>query len=247
MDGSDGEPDYRLSMSSTRKCGTFHRDENCTSLVMGTTEQPGEGKFKNATDRSLQFFKQFSGLTIISGINNVQDFFNDKFNHCGTIALRDYFQYWKSKDMTGDGGKPFFFDPSGRTNRHEIFFDDNIRFDEFHIVQPINIERPTKKHWVSQMLQTHLVRSEPWDAIYDRQYFIKNLARLEAGYEGTLKARERLKALMKNVMKSKAIVKAFNSSAQEPLKEYDAWKNLRVSDAMLPLKADDDDQVQRNF
>lgn len=98
MDGSDGEPDYRLSMSSTRKCGTFHRDENCTSLVMGTTEQPGEGRFKNATNRTLQFFDQFSGLTIISGIDKVQDALCERFKQCGTIGLRDYFAYWKSKD-----------------------------------------------------------------------------------------------------------------------------------------------------
>ena len=50
MDGSDGSPDYRFSVTDGSKtCGTFHRDDNTISLILGTLEQAGEGEFNRLT------------------------------------------------------------------------------------------------------------------------------------------------------------------------------------------------------
>merc|ERR1712190_85574 len=106
--------------------------------------------------------------------------------------MRDYFQYWKANGMTSESGKMLLFNPSRSTERHEMFFDDNIRYGDFYIVQPINVVDPERKHWVTDLLKTHLCRAEPLESVSDRQYFVKQVARLEGGYERKLLLRERL-------------------------------------------------------
>merc|ERR1712012_813252 len=93
------------------------------------------------------------------------------------------------------GGKVFLFDMSCQTDRHAMFFDDNIRYDDFFIVQPISINEPDRKHWVINLLQTHLCRAEPLESVPNRQYFVRQVAKLEEGYDKKLKARERLSAV----------------------------------------------------
>jgi hypothetical protein len=193
MDGSDAQPDYRFNISDPNACGTFHRTESCTSLVMGTVEQAGEGRFKDETDRSLKFYECFQGVTVISGMFEVQQYLKKRYQKCGTLGLRDYFHFWKKKDMQTDGGKPFFYDARTLNRRHELFFDDNICYSNCQIVEPINLSVRGHHSWPIPLLQTHLVRVEPWDAIYDRNYFVTSLARLEVGYARKLAVRKRLR------------------------------------------------------
>lgn len=249
MDGSDGEADYRFSMSSMSSCGTFHRDDDCTSLIMGTTEQPGEGRFKDATDNSLRFYEQFPDIQVISGLFEVSNFLRQRYNECCTIGIRDYFHYWKSKDQTQDGGKPFFFDSSASTNRHEIFFDDNIKLSGFKIVQPIRFDSFSDVHWVRPMLETHVVRAEPWESIYDRHYFINHLARLEAGYDRKLQVRGRLKALLLSVLKRHRLLDLFRSEmgTSRSHEDYDAWQGLRVYDEMVSIRKEIDEEETHSF
>ena len=37
-----------------------------------------------------------------------------------------------------EGGKFFLYDASRGTDRHEIFFDDNVHFDDLKIIRPFN-------------------------------------------------------------------------------------------------------------
>eukprot|EP00438_Fugacium_kawagutii_P017283 Skav213680 [mRNA] locus=scaffold491:352668:357763:- [translate_table: standard] len=46
MDGSDGEPDYRFDINHPDRFGNFHIEQEELHLVLGTIEQPGEGRFK---------------------------------------------------------------------------------------------------------------------------------------------------------------------------------------------------------
>merc|ERR1712048_711509 len=106
MDGSDGEPDYRCSIADVKTCGTFHRDDATgLSLIMGTIEQPGEGRYKDVDDKSLAFYQNMPGVKVISNFEAVRDFWWEKTSHCSTIAMRDYFQYWKANGMTSESGK----------------------------------------------------------------------------------------------------------------------------------------------
>jgi hypothetical protein len=250
FDGSDGEPDYRFSITDPNKAGTFHRTEECTSLVMGTTEQPGEGKHKSATDHSLSFYSDFEGVQVVEGLPAVEKFLTSRYFDRGTFGFRDYFKYWKSKNMSSDGGKPFFFDAQRSTNRHEIFFDDNIHYSHFYIVQPVSLRDRNRKHWVTPLLRTHLVRAEPWDSIYDRKYFINHLARLEENYELKIRAQERIRALILNTAKSVVVIQRLRSQEKgiEPnLGQYDPWKSLRMSNNMISLPTLSDEIDQCNY
>lgn len=207
MDGSDNGPDYRFSLLSTDRCGTFHRNEAATSLVLGTIEQPGEGKHKQVEDRSLAFFDRFPHVKIISGLAHVQAYFDSMYAASGTFALRDDYSYWKAHGQSEAGGKPFFYTVSNA--RHEVFFDDNVHFDNFHIVQPINMLEPERKPWIISMLQTHVVRAEPWDAISCRSYFTDCLERLARAYSEKLAARQRLRNILTDVATCVRVLRQF--------------------------------------
>lgn len=241
MDGSDGEPDYRFSITNAADFGTFHRTDESFALVMGTMDQPGEGKFKDVTERSLSFYKGKPNLQIIEGKFNVYRYLRKRCAKCGTIGIRDYFQYWKSKKMKSEGGKVFFYDPRAKTRSHEVFFDDNLTFTEGYIIQPINMSDVNRKPWVTGLLSSHLVRAEPLLSIGDENYFINEIARLEAGYSVKLRARERLAAVFERLRRQRKLIATLSGLAKNDasgnlsLDEYDAWKNNRRNDSELSL------------
>lgn len=245
MDGSDQQPDYRFYVSDPDACGTFHRTDDCTSLIMGTVEQAGEGRFKDSTDKSLKFYEYFKDVTVISGMFEVQQYLKRRYQTCGTLGIRDYFQFWKKHDMQTEGGKPFFYDARALNRRHELFFDDNICYSNSQIVQPIDLPVRGQHPWPIPLLQTHLVRVEPWDAIYDRKYFLTNLARLEAAYAQKLAVRKRLRALLWSIKDGLQHTK-IDSARKASLQNYDAWSSFRRSDRecarnSLQMQHDDDD------
>merc|ERR1711879_192815 len=136
-----------------------------------------------------------------------------------TLALRDYFLYWKSHDMTSAGGKPFFFKCSIQSRTHELFFDDNIRYSDAFIVHPVDMSSPGKRQWPTMLLQTHMCRAEPLEFIFDKQYFVKQVARLEHNYNRKLIARKRLIKCMKA---AHYLVRS-TSYQEEAGQLYDAW------------------------
>jgi hypothetical protein len=215
MDGSDGQPDYRLPYDDSRRFGTFFRDrENGDiALVMGTVEQPGEGQYRKEA-ASLDFYKRFPDATVICGSEAVQKFLWDTSMVSGTLGIRDYFQYWKANGMTAQGGKPLFYAPYRSTKVHQIFFDDNIRYGDAYIVNAIDVREPHRFQWVTPLLETHLCRAEPLESIKDTKYFVKQLQRLEVGYERKLQARERLSRLLARVVRT--------FKAQKALKKYES-------------------------
>lgn len=243
MDGSDGYPDYRLKIQEPRTYGTFHRTSECDSLVLGTLEQPGEGKYRDAKDRSLKFYDGFPGVTeIISGGDACRDYLWDLLRVPGTTGFRDHFQFWKHCHNMSTGGKPFYYNPCRRTNQHEVFFDDNIRYEDAHIVQPINIGNPLKRTWVISLLQRHLCKVEPLQVIHDKEYFVKELARLEDGYERHLLLLERIRRILLDFAKvHKNLKYSWNARrSKERLSWYDCWSGLRREDCDVSHTVDDD-------
>mmetsp|Transcript_140649 Transcript_140649/g.262407 ORF Transcript_140649/g.262407 Transcript_140649/m.262407 type:complete len:541 (+) Transcript_140649:214-1836(+) len=236
MDGSDGDPDYRWHPADATRSGTFHRDDSQDSLVLGTLDQPGEGKHRDAKDKSLRFYDAIPGVSrIITGRTAVREFFWDLLAKPGTYGFRDFFPYWKHMHNTSAGGKMFFFTPSRSTNRHELFFDDNIRYNDAHIVQPINVLQPNRKLWATALLRRHLCRVDPLQAIYDPMYFVKELAKLEEGYERHFVLCAKMVRIMKLfliltrtwVQASKA-AKLVRSKTRDVW--YDCWAGLRIGD-----------------
>eukprot|EP00747_Dinoflagellata_sp_TGD_P223146 gnl/TRDRNA2_/TRDRNA2_94775_c0_seq1.p1 gnl/TRDRNA2_/TRDRNA2_94775_c0~~gnl/TRDRNA2_/TRDRNA2_94775_c0_seq1.p1 ORF type:complete len:499 (+),score=87.31 gnl/TRDRNA2_/TRDRNA2_94775_c0_seq1:95-1591(+) len=251
MDGSDGEPDYRLY---PERCGTFYRDDDNISIVMGTTEQPGEGQYKHV-EPSLSFFDSLHGTQRVTGsVHTVYDYLQASFSRPGTIGLRDYFAYWKRKGMTSSGGKILFMNPTRESNVHELFFDDNIRYSDAYIVNPIDVYEPERKLLITRLLETHLCRCEPLEALSDFEYFVNNVARLERGYERKLVVRERFAEVLQKVRALRrenslgwAALKEGNmlpevlpppmarevSALDDP--EYDPWQGFVRNDRRLSL------------
>lgn len=247
MDGTDGMPDYRLPTSDIRHIGTFYFDEDQLCLVLGTVDQPGEGRFKNEIP-SLGFYKEGfpdKKLQIICGTQAVRKWMWENTQKCGSLGIRDYFQYWKRKKMKSEGGKPFFFHPTRTVGVHQMFFDDNILYHDAHIVHAVDMRFPEKHQFISALLQTHLCRAEPLEAIRDPAYFIKQVARLEAGYARKLAASERLRDTMMKISTNVARL-ATTCPEQNTFVPYDAWRDFRTAAAVVSLN-EDDDQTEESF
>jgi hypothetical protein len=233
MDGTDGHPDYRLHLADQASWGTFHRTPECDSLVLGTTDQPGEGMYRDVKDRSISFYKTLEeDFTIISGRETCRKYLWDLHGRPGTSGFRDCFQFWKHCHNTSDGGKIFFFTPKRSTNRHEVFFDDNIRYEDAHIVQAVNVKRPDNRTWVVPLLQRHLCKVEPLQVIHDKDYFVKELQRLEEGYERHLQLLDRIQGILREFAKvHQEIKQSWSLRRRDRLASwYDCWSGLRRED-----------------
>merc|ERR1712039_271969 len=86
------------------------------------------------------------------------------------------------------------------------------------------------------LLQSHVCRVDPIQAITNRNYFINQLRRLEEGLDRKLQARAQMKHLFSG-RKSKVweIVK----TASSPGTGYDCWKQFRVADAEFARRLED--------
>jgi hypothetical protein len=222
MDGSDGAPDYRVTIGDIRKCGTFYRDANSTSLIMGTFWQP-----ENEPVPSLKCYENMKGIKIVSGsTQEIYTFLRSMQTSCGTLALRDYFLYWKQCKMASSAGKLLFMD-SHETNIHSIFFDDNIAYDDAKIISSVDIQQPLKKQWITGLLRSYICRSEPLSAIKDRCYFLNELSRLESNYEKKIQARKRLAGLFTRLRNCKVILR-LQKAERKKCGKFDVWADLRV-------------------
>jgi len=249
MDGSDGDPDYRLFPEQfPDNYGTFHYDEKgLVSFIVGTTAQPGEGKYKNVEDKSLAFYDNIPGvMRIITGFDEVQNYVMQRCSKCRTMGLRDYFQHWKANNFTSAGGKLFLFNARRSSGQQEIFFDDNIHFDDCHIVNCVHLQDPGRRQWATGLMETHLVRVEPLESLFDRQYFIKHVERLEIGYERKLIARERLERLLlrvKTAQRFRMTLHHHEDHAVADLPTYDPWKKMRKCASTLPRTENEEYQL----
>lgn len=238
MDGSDGEPDYRFHITHPERFGNFHIENEDLHLVLGTIEQPGEGRYKDVADRSLTFYEthQLPVTRIISGMSAVVDFIWELSAQCLTAGFRDNFQYWKMKGHTQEGGKFFLFDASRSTLRHEIFFDDNVHFQDLKIVRPYHRMRQRRSWWGLPLLRTHVCRADALRAINDDLYFVAEVQRLEANYESKLAVMQRCSTCLKR-LPIKHSTLTLPSLERE---KYDAWENLRRDERTLPATSDSD-------
>lgn len=245
FDGSDGQPDYRVTPGDAQKCGTFYRDENTTAVIWGTWWQPEHERVPG-----IHCYNEMQGISIMQGaLRDIGARLRETFETPGTLALRDYFLYWKARDMTSLGGKLFFYQnrvemlfiagtilhsyptihficanlyPT-ESRTHELFFDDNIRFLDAHIVQPVEMTDPAKRQWPTPLLQAHLCRAEPLESIFDQQYFVKKVAMLEQNYDRKLIARKRL---IKYFRLAQSLTR-IKFPDVEHKNNYDPWSGLR--------------------
>merc|ERR1711918_41352 len=110
-----------------------------------------------------------------------------------------------------------------------MFFDDNIRYINSYIVDTRHVSKHGKVPFIGSLLQSHLHRTEPLEAIWDKDYFVKHVARLESGYEKKLEARSRWSSQTRKVCDGANAVLEKGEDADE----YDAKDHGR-SEGLLP-------------
>jgi len=180
LDGSDGEPDYRICFDKST-CGTFFRNPHKSdlSLIMGTLEQP-------TLNEGMQFYDKHENIDIFSGADAAMACYETLCQRSQTVALRDYYQGWASTTRRSYGGKPFFLgcnDP----HRHSIFFDDHISAADPKIVDPINAHLWPRRFGCSQVFGVHLVQAVPLYSMQRQSYFLDCIRDCEIAREAKQK------------------------------------------------------------
>jgi len=226
LDGSDGGVDYRVKFEDQCGFGTFFRSEEQCALVLGSMEQPTAGQ-------GLEFYEGKDVEITTGSLETIHQRLQRLTRKPGTIALRDYFPYWRSRGLGTDpdvpnGGKLMVLDPMlDPAAPHEVFFDDNIRMDATKIVDVRMRRMPSKNIWVQYLLPCHLVRAEPLQSVTNANYFVEHVTRLAASYEARLRTCVRLKALIQKAVCAGTFISAVthDSSIADP--EYDAWSEAK--------------------
>jgi len=95
-----------------------------------------------------------------------------------SIAVRDYFPFWRKSKESDDSGKPLLVESLSENSVHHIFFDDNIERDRAHIVDARDVVSGNPMPF-SETQGVYLVKAEPLLAIKDPHYFIEALASAE--------------------------------------------------------------------
>lgn len=172
MDGSDGGVDRRMHLEKKNdempKFGTFLRAEGTAALVMGTFKQP-----KAADSAAPLAFYADDQLDVVRGLPSIHDFLARRWRVSqATLALRDFYPYWFSKEEEATAGKLLVLDPSDKAdNILAMFFDDNILPHDAHIVDARWAESDCALPF-EETRELHLMRVEPLDVILSETYFI---------------------------------------------------------------------------
>ncbi|GLE11545.1 hypothetical protein PINS_up024020 [Pythium insidiosum] len=168
MDGRDGGIDRRIHLHGTQH-GTFYRSDDETVLVMGTFRQPSEVETPIG-----EFYGDQPSVRFIRGLEGIYSQLSSAWRpQQATLAIRDFYPYWFSKQEDASAGKLLAIDESDR-DVHAVFFDDNILSNEPHIVDARNVRSNEEIPW-SKAKELYLLRVEPLDAIGDEAYFISRL------------------------------------------------------------------------
>jgi len=162
LDGSDGGRDYRIHLDQPERFGTFHRTSNSTRLVLGTLAQPNlsahradpEAAFAAAYLPAANDAGAGGQTRVLAGLSEIWAFLDPRRRggagdgagpQAGTLALRDFWPHWRLCLEAGEAGKLFLCgvgsaaaaEESDKCEYHQIFFDDNIEDDAFHIIDTV--------------------------------------------------------------------------------------------------------------
>jgi hypothetical protein len=144
--------------------GEYFRDEAGLHLAMCTKQKDAD-----------ELVQLVHGIEACADALDAKLF--DKARPTLSMALRDYYKYWRSHGESDNSGKPLLVDPPEAGAAHHIFFDDNIERDRAHIVDART--RSGKELVFADTRDVYLIKAEPFHAIQDPEYFIKAVALAE--------------------------------------------------------------------
>lgn len=233
FDGRDGGADYRISFGDPSGFGTFFRasisgEED--ALVYGTLQQPSRAE-------GLDFYRdntRFPDVQVVSGgIITIHKHLRTRTSNPGTLALRDYFPFWRRLGMGEDpkklnGGKLMVLDACTSASSHCIFFDDNIGFAAPRIVD-VRLSWLSKKVLsVDYLFPCHLVKAEPLESVMDPCYFIRHVERMVDAYERRIAVHLRMRRLLCDAIKAQTFPRARHLHFSVNTREYRCALWLRL-------------------
>ncbi|GLE11157.1 hypothetical protein PINS_up023465 [Pythium insidiosum] len=116
MDGRDGGIDRRIHLHGTQH-GTFYRSDDETVLVMGTFRQPSE--VETPID---EFYGDQPSVRFIRGLEGIYSQLSSAWRpQQATLAIRDFYPYWFSKQEDASAGKLLAIDESDRDVAQPVF------------------------------------------------------------------------------------------------------------------------------
>eukprot|EP00050_Salpingoeca_kvevrii_P019246 m.84031 g.84031 ORF g.84031 m.84031 type:complete len:402 (-) comp8327_c0_seq2:984-2189(-) len=128
---------------------------------------------------SLAYVSASDVLSLAVGREEVFDVLRSNFEAgMRSMALQDDWKFWFANKEASDCGKLFVVDPRD-PEFHPIFFDDNIERDYAHIVDARDLKTGESLPF-EMALGLYLVRVLPIEAVFDHEYFIKEIESCEA-------------------------------------------------------------------
>ncbi|KAG7387940.1 hypothetical protein PHYPSEUDO_013338 [Phytophthora pseudosyringae] len=170
---------FRLKLEpSARRVGTFYRDgfeADGTALAVGTlTKVPFSSKLAEEGASAPNSFYAASDpdVKVIRGFQPIQETLEGMLQGAGTLALRDYWEWWSAHAEDGQYGKLLLIDgeKAEKDDDVAVFFDDHIEAHHSHIVD-VRDARSGAAVAFETSRGKYLQRVEPFAAITDPNYF----------------------------------------------------------------------------
>lgn len=167
--------------STSPHIGTFYRTADVCKLIIGTLLQPDdvsctmcrEYMYDNvASVCSMCNNQHMSNLTIYTGYDEIIKAFEIIQQSNRTYAIRDYFPHWRDNNENASAGKLLFID-SNDSAVFPIFFDDNIRTNDLHILDVRHLHTHETIHTYTPDI--HTVKVSPYHVMSNPLYFYEKI------------------------------------------------------------------------
>jgi len=177
LDGTGLGPDRRL-----HNIHTLYRDSDGPVLALSTfTNGPEEMPWDQwartkprpevDTRNGRAYFRDVLKAKALSGVQEVQKWFEDQLLQQSTAGIKDDWSWWYWQGQVSNAGKVFY----EIRNTKQLFFDDNVELDDARIVdcRDLNGAPVPKEHALRHLIQ----KVSPVEAVIDDDYFLRALER----------------------------------------------------------------------
>mmetsp|Transcript_14196 Transcript_14196/g.21438 ORF Transcript_14196/g.21438 Transcript_14196/m.21438 type:complete len:316 (+) Transcript_14196:1-948(+) len=199
-DGSRSDAPNLLLRSS--HIGVINCDvDNGKSVIFGVKKRNPIDREKQTKNMELKDFYKLdrmkwyqeqqahgdeNGIRILSHEPKVYEYLKQQSLQQKTMMLSDDYVWWAMHGQQSNGGKMCILNDED-TDIHQIFFDDNLKFDKSEIVdvRKLNIKDGTEcvsdTQW-HELQRKHLLKVEPLHVILNDDYFTQSIAKLEDAF-----------------------------------------------------------------
>jgi len=220
--------------------GTIDRSGSSdVSLTMGSLEQ------RQAAGTQSHQIRHARGPRI-TGKLNIYNYITKVLESPKTLAFRDCFVHWREHKQMGRAGKIFIIDSFCPKDRHAIFFDDNIRYDDARIVDVCDIRSPSHSVPLPRAIDKFLVRVEPLESITDDDYFIKKIHMCEEKLNHSILTRNRMRDALLRLVQANKVLLAMHGSDEKTYVPFNELESVERCSTSLTFEEEHDQHMHQN-